>query len=269
MPVTNQLPVQFSRGMPPIEAIPSVELARLRHRPQRAGGRDRARRQRALTSCARGTVRRSTYRAPRHANRTCGALKASDDVADELSVTDAPRLAKTNPSAVRWTSPARRSASTESLTQAGADIPRARLLVANALGMALNRRAPREGGIIHSDQGVQPVRVLGLQPEGHTSRPRAVRGCRWRSVRQRDGRGVLGPHAGRAAQPQKMEDTHRTRHCDPRLHRDPAQHQETPQRPEHAHTQRIREPTPTTKNRRLIPDHRLQDSRVRSRVRSS
>jgi putative transposase len=29
------------------------------------------------------------------------------------------------------------------------------LLVANALGMALNRRAPREVGIIHSDQGVQ------------------------------------------------------------------------------------------------------------------
>ena len=29
------------------------------------------------------------------------------------------------------------------------------LLVTNALGMALNRRAPREGGIIHSDQGVQ------------------------------------------------------------------------------------------------------------------
>ncbi len=29
------------------------------------------------------------------------------------------------------------------------------LLVTNALGMALNRRTPREGGIIHSDQGVQ------------------------------------------------------------------------------------------------------------------
>jgi putative transposase len=29
------------------------------------------------------------------------------------------------------------------------------LLVTNALGMALNRRAPREGGIIHSDQGAQ------------------------------------------------------------------------------------------------------------------
>lgn len=29
------------------------------------------------------------------------------------------------------------------------------LLVTNALGMALNRRAPRQGGIIHSDQGTQ------------------------------------------------------------------------------------------------------------------
>jgi transposase InsO family protein len=29
------------------------------------------------------------------------------------------------------------------------------LLVTNALGMAVNRRAPKEGGIIHSDQGVQ------------------------------------------------------------------------------------------------------------------
>jgi transposase InsO family protein len=29
------------------------------------------------------------------------------------------------------------------------------LLVTSALGMALRRRAPREGGIIHSDQGVQ------------------------------------------------------------------------------------------------------------------
>jgi putative transposase len=29
------------------------------------------------------------------------------------------------------------------------------LLVTNALGMALNRWTPREGGIIHSDQGVQ------------------------------------------------------------------------------------------------------------------
>src|SRR3984885_1389742 len=63
-----------------------------------------------------------------------------------------------------------------------------------------------------------------------------------------------------------MEDTRRTRQRDPRLHRDLAQHQETPQRPEHAHTQRIREPTPTTKNRRLIPDLRLQESRVRAKT---
>jgi putative transposase len=46
------------------------------------------------------------------------------------------------------------------------------LLVTNALGMALNRRAPREGGIIHSDQGAQfgswvfsqKVRDAGLAP---------------------------------------------------------------------------------------------------------
>lgn len=120
------------------------------------------------------------------------------------------------------------------------------LLVTNALGMALSRRAPREGGIIHSDQGV-PVRVLGLQPEGHRSRLGTIRRCRRCSVRQCDGRGVLGQNAGRATQPPKVEDTRRTSPCDSRLHRDLAQHQKTPQRPEHAYTQRIREPPPTTR----------------------
>jgi putative transposase len=46
------------------------------------------------------------------------------------------------------------------------------LLVTSALGMAINRRTPREGGIIHSDQGVQfaswafsqKVRDAGLAP---------------------------------------------------------------------------------------------------------
>ncbi len=77
---------------------------------------------------------------------------------------------------------------------------------------------------------------------------------------------VLGPHAGRAAQPQTLEDPHRTRYCDPRLHRDLAQHQTTPQQPEHDHTDRIRKPTPTTTARRLIPNHRLHKSRGRSRT---
>ena len=85
-----------------------------------------------------------------------------------------------------------------------------------------------ERGRNHSLRSGHPVRILGLQPEGHRSRPRPIRRCRRRSVRQCDGRGVLGPHAGRAAQPQKMEDTRRARHRDPRLHRDLAQHTQTP-----------------------------------------
>jgi putative transposase len=57
------------------------------------------------------------------------------------------------------------------------------LLVANALGMALNRRAPREGGIIHSDQGVQfaswvfsqKVTEAGLAPSvGAVGAPRST-----------------------------------------------------------------------------------------------
>src|SRR5580704_500585 len=62
-----------------------------------------------------------------------------------------------------------------------------------------------------------------------------------------------------------MEDTRRTGQRDPRLHRDLAQHPPTPQRPEHAHTQRIREPTPTTRDHRLIPNPRLHESRGRSK----
>jgi hypothetical protein len=61
-----------------------------------------------------------------------------------------------------------------------------------------------------------------------------------------------------------MEDTRRTRRCDPRLHRDLAQHPQTTQRPGHAYTQRIREPTPPTRDRRLIPDRQLHKTRVRS-----
>jgi hypothetical protein len=58
------------------------------------------------------------------------------------------------------------------------------------------------------------------------------------------GRVVLGTHAGRATQPQTMEDQARARDRDPRLHRDLPQHHKTPQRAEHAYTNRIREPPP-------------------------
>lgn len=84
------------------------------------------------------------------------------------------------------------------------------LLVTSALSMAIARRKPREGGIIHSDQGTQ-FRILGLQPEGPRCRPRAVGGSRRCSLRQCDGRGILGAHAGRAAQPSALEDPRRAR----------------------------------------------------------
>jgi HTH-like domain len=120
-------------------------------------------------------------------------------------------------------------------------------------------------GLHHKGDNGARVSQTGFQPEGHRSRPRALgRRCR-RPVRQCDGRGVLGPHAGRATQPQKMENPHRTSHSDPRLHRDLAQRTQTPQRPEHAHTQRIRKPTPPTRDRRLNPNTQPQESQVRSK----
>jgi transposase InsO family protein len=77
------------------------------------------------------------------------------------------------------------------------------LLVTNALGMALNRRAPSEGGIIHSDQGVQFASWIFSQKVTEAGLAPSV--------------GAVGApfdnamveafsHAGRAAQPQKMED---------------------------------------------------------------
>jgi putative transposase len=37
-------------------------------------------------------------------------------------------------------------------------------LVTNALGMAIQSRKPTAGTLIHSDQGVQPVHLMGVQP---------------------------------------------------------------------------------------------------------
>ncbi len=75
------------------------------------------------------------------------------------------------------------------------------LLVTNALGMALNRRAPGEGGIIHSDQGVQfaswvfsqKVTEAGLAPSvGAVGAPRWSRrsgpACRSSCSTAEDGR---------------------------------------------------------------------------------
>ena len=59
---------------------------------------------------------------------------------------------------------------------------------------------PRDGpepesttrGRNHSFRPGRAVCILGLQPEGHRSRPRTVCRCRRRAVRQCDGLGVLG-----------------------------------------------------------------------------
>jgi hypothetical protein len=64
------------------------------------------------------------------------------------------------------------------------------LLVTNALGMALNRRAPREAEIIHFDQEVQFGSWVFRQ-KGHASRPSITAGARRCSVRQHHGRGAL------------------------------------------------------------------------------
>jgi len=120
------------------------------------------------------------------------------------------------------------------------------------------------------DHSLRPggaVRVLGLQPEGHRA------GSSHRRV------GAVGApfdnamveafwarHAGRATSNRRkwktrlelataIHDYIETWH----------QHPQTPQRLGHAHTNRIREPTPTTTDRRLIPDLRLRETRVRSK----
>ena len=74
------------------------------------------------------------------------------------------------------------------------------------------------------------------------------------------GRGILGAHAGRVAQRAALEDTDRTRQPQSTTTSKPGTHQTAPQRPEHAHPNRIQKSTPTTKHRRLISDHRLHET---------
>jgi len=86
-------------------------------------------------------------------------------------------------------------------------------LVTNALGMAIDRRRPSPGTLIHSDQGVQfaswaftdRAKASGLVPSMGSSR---------RLLRQLDDRILLVPDAGRTARPQAVEHTHRARERD-------------------------------------------------------
>jgi putative transposase len=70
-------------------------------------------------------------------------------------------------------------------------------LVTNALGMAIGNRDP-DGTIIHSDQGTQPVHVLGVHQTGDRLGSTALNGLGRELLRQRDDRVFLEPDAGRA-----------------------------------------------------------------------
>ena len=135
-------------------------------------------------------------------------------------------------------------------------------LVTDALSMAVRRRGPHDGLVLHSDRG-GAIHILGVQPEDPRRRHRTIDGCRRQPIRQRHGRSVLGKDAGRTLEPQALEDPRRARHRDQRLHRPVPQHPTTPQRPRHAHPHRIRTP-PHHHERRLTPEPRLHRSGVRS-----
>lgn len=130
------------------------------------------------------------------------------------------------------------------------------VLVTNALGMATSRRAQAEGLVIHSDRGA--VHLLGLQPQGPRRRPRSLNGCRRQRIRQCDGRVVLGADAGRALQPQTLEDPGRARHRDSRLHRALPQHPAPALGARDAQSHRIRGSTQPNPTGRLTPEPRLR-----------
>ena len=101
---------------------------------------------------------------------------------------------------------------------------------------------PAGGLVIHSDRGVQftswafsqNVRDAGLAPS------MGAVGSPYDNAMVEV---VLGPHAGRAAQPPDLEDPHRARHRDPRLHRALPQHPPPHTALWHAHPDRVRRPT--------------------------
>jgi len=127
------------------------------------------------------------------------------------------------------------------------------VLVTNALGMATSRRARKDGLVIHSDRGVQftswsfsrKVREAGIAPsmgEVGSAYDNAMVEAFW------------GRPAGRAAQPEAVEDPDRARELDPRLHRAVPQHPTSPQRPRDDDPDRIRDDLLADQPSHLTPD---------------
>ena len=118
-------------------------------------------------------------------------------------------------------------------------------LVTNALGMAIQTRRP-DGTVIHSDQGVQftswalteRARASGLVPSMGS-----VGDCFDCDDQRRHGV-VLVAAAGRVARPAALDHPRRAGQRPVRVPRDLPQPPAAPQRPWHAHPDRVRRPSP-------------------------
>lgn len=118
------------------------------------------------------------------------------------------------------------------------DTQQAASLVMSALGMAITKRKPKDGAVVHSDHGTQftswafsdRVKGAGLALSD---------GPRRRRLRQRDDGGVLGAHADRAAQPPPLAYPPGAHQRDLRVRRGLPQPPTPPQRSRNAHTRRI------------------------------
>jgi transposase InsO family protein len=106
-------------------------------------------------------------------------------------------------------------------------------LVTNALGMAIDRRTPASGAIIHSDQGVQGSSLLGIHPTRQGRQSAALDGLSWRLLRQRDDGGVLVAPAGRTARPAPLAHTRGAGQRDLRVPGGLPQPTTTPRQPWH------------------------------------
>jgi len=102
---------------------------------------------------------------------------------------------------------------------------------------------------------------MGVHPPCRRLGAVAVDGISRRLLRQRHGRVVLEPHAGRASRPSAMAHPDRTSQRDLRVPRDVPQPPAAPLCPWHAHTRRVRSSTPTDDSSLKNPTTRLHGSR--------
>ena len=114
-------------------------------------------------------------------------------------------------------------------------------LATNALGMSIDQRQPAAGSTaIHSDQGSQPIHVMGIHSPRGRFRAVAVDGFDRGLLRQCPHRVVLEPDADRTPRPAALAHTSRAGERHLRLPRDLPQSSATALRAWHDHTNRVR-----------------------------